>query len=185
MDEPTVPRPTPDEYAPHYAGYIEIVAKTDLRALLERQCADLETACQALSERDARFRYAPQKWSIKEAIGHVSDTERIFAYRALRIARADTTPLAGFDENAYVSVAGFDHRPLADLLREFRQVRSATLVLLESMAPETWGRCGVANGQVVSVRALAYIIAGHAQHHLRLLGERYKLSAAVAMQPPS
>jgi len=182
IESSAIPRPAADEYAPHYAGYIAAVAGTDVRALLKRQCTELEAACAALSDDDARFRYAPQKWSIKEVIGHLSDAERVFAYRALRIARGDATPLSGFDENAYVAVAGFDRRPLAELLREFRQVRAATIALLDPVEPEAWTRRGVANGQAVSLRALACMIAGHAQHHLHLLGERYGLPVAAAVR---
>lgn len=183
MTHPAIPAPAPDEYAPFYAGYIASVAGADVRAVLERQIPALAAACAALPEDGALHRYAAGKWSIKEVIGHLADSERIFSYRALRTARGDATPLPGFDENAYVAAAGFDVRPLGELLEELRRVRASTLALLDGVDPRDWERRGTANGAEVSLRALAHIIAGHTAHHLRVLGERYGLPVSTAAQP--
>jgi len=121
------------------------------------------------------FRYAPGKWSVKEVVGHLSDVERVMVYRALRFARGDAAPLPGFDENAYVPEAGADTRTLANLLAEWVAVRQASLAFFHSLPPGTWARRGVANGNPVSVRALAYVVAGHEHHHLEVLRTRYRL----------
>jgi uncharacterized damage-inducible protein DinB len=176
----SIPAPASDEYAPFYSGYVAGVKGADILRVLERQMPRIGKACSRLSEVDALARYAPGKWSIKEVIGHMTDAERIFAYRALRISRADTTPLASFDENAYVAAANFDSRSMSDLLVDLEAVRASTIRLLQSLAPEAWGRRGVASTHAVSVRALAHIIAGHAQHHMRVLEERYGLSLDAA-----
>jgi len=165
--------PAADEYAPHYAGYVARVPPGDVVARLRRQIAEAAALLRPLDAARARHRYAPGKWSIIEVVGHLSDTERIMAYRALRIARRDEAPLAGFDENAYVPAAEFERRSLADVLAEFEAVRSATVALLGGLPEAAWGRWGVANGQRVTVRALAYIIAGHELHHVEVLRTRY------------
>jgi uncharacterized damage-inducible protein DinB len=165
--------PAADEYAAYYAGYVVAAAADDVMRLLRAQAAALRAACGALDADGARFRYAPGKWSVKEVIGHIADTERIFQYRLLRIARGDTTPLPGFDENAYVAAAGSDAHPLDELLREFAAVRGATLALVHGLDAAAWARRGTASGAEVSARAVLYILAGHAEHHLRILRERY------------
>lgn len=179
MTDRRIPSPLPGEYAPPYEAYVAAAAGTDVRALLERQIVRLQAACAPLSEEEARYRYAPSKWSIKEVIGHLGDSERVFAYRALRIGRGDATPLPGFDENAFVAGGGFDDRTLGDLLEELASVRAATLRLFDGMAADAWERRGQASGAEVSVRALAYIIAGHTEHHLRILAERYGVEGAA------
>jgi hypothetical protein len=126
-----------------------------------------------MSDQDALSRYAPEKWSIKEVVGHLIDTERVMSYRALRIARGDQTPLASFDENAFVRHAQFDGRSTASLLDEWRSVRDASVRLFEGFSPEVNMRRGTASGAEISVRALAYIIAGHELHHRAILRERY------------
>ena len=166
-------RPEPDEYAPHYGKYISLVQGNDIVAILEAQRLQTFQLFAARSERDGNFRYAPRKWTVKEVLGHVNDAERIFAYRALRIARGDKTPLAGFDQEPYVSVAAFTERPLADLAEEFAHVRSATLALFRHLKEEAWIRRGTASDNEVSVRALAFIIAGHELHHRCILDEHY------------
>ena len=143
--------------------------------ILETQHRETVEALRGISEERAGFRYAPEKWSIREVVGHLLDTERVMAYRALRIARGDTTPLAGFEENSYVEAAGFDARPLPDLVAEFGLVRTATLALLRGFDEVAFQRRGTASGWPVSVRALAFIIAGHERHHAGLLRERYGL----------
>lgn len=182
MTDTRIPAPTPDEYAPFYAGYVAAVAGADVRALLLRQLPALDAACASLSDADALHRYAPGKWSIKEVVGHLADTERVFSYRALRVARGDATPLPGFDENAFVAAAGFDRRPLGELLDELRRVRASTLALLDGVEPEAWERRGTASGVEVSLRAIAHIMAGHVEHHLHILRERYGLPASPAAE---
>lgn len=177
--EPAMPFPlTPPaegEYAPFYGRYVAAAEGADLRQVLAVQPDALRTACAGLSEAEALHRYEEGKWSVKEVVGHISDAERIFSYRALRIARGDGTPLMAFDENAYVTVANFDRRPLGDLVDEFETVRRQTLSLLAGLDGEAWTRTGTASGKLVSVRALFYLTAGHARHHLRLLATRYDL----------
>lgn len=167
--------PSPDEYDPYYHRYVSrIPAGAALDRLAAQQQEFTETFGR-LDERAALHRYAPGKWSVKEVLGHLTDTERVFAHRAFRFARADATPLPGFDENAYVPAGEFDRRDLASLLREWLAVRSATIAFFDGLDPEAWGRRGNANGVPVSVRALAYITPGHADHHLGVLRERYGL----------
>ncbi len=166
-------RPDPTEYAPYFERYLARVPEGDVVDLLAQQIEETVRLLSGLSEERARYRYAPGKWSVKEVVGHMADTERVLSYRALRFARGDETPLPGFDENALVANAGFDARPLADLLGEFEAVRRATVALFRGFPPEAARRRGVANEKTVSVRALAYIIAGHERHHRDILAERY------------
>ncbi|HYE58379.1 MAG TPA: DinB family protein, partial [Rhodothermales bacterium] len=147
--------------------------------VLERQATELDALLRSLDEERARHRYAPGKWSVKEVLGHVTDAERIFAYRLLCIARGDQTSFPGFDENAYVPNSGADDRSMDDLLDEFAAVRRATLALLRGLPDAAMTRIGTANGQLVSVRALPFILAGHAQHHLNVLRERYGVGASA------
>jgi hypothetical protein len=168
-----VGRPEPDEIPSHYVGYIKRVPEPDPVIAGAAQIEDTAELLRALSETDAMYRYARGKWSIKEVVGHLADAERILAYRALCIARGDTTPLPSFDENAYVPVAKFDGRSLADLVGEFRTVRAATLALLRTFDAEAWRRRGTASGKPVSVRALAFAIPGHERHHVEILRTQY------------
>jgi uncharacterized damage-inducible protein DinB len=166
-------RPQPTEYASFYETYVSKVAGTDIVAILEAQRLQMTQLFAARSERDGNFRYAPDKWSVKEVLGHLSDSERIFAYRALRIARNDQTPLSGFEQDDYVRAGEFGERSLADLAEEFAHVRSATLAMLRPLSQDAWLRRGSANKNEVTVRALAFIIAGHELHHREILKERY------------
>jgi hypothetical protein len=169
----TVARPQPDEYAPYYARYISLVEGEDILSTLDQQRRQTMMLLCSRDEQDGDFRYAPEKWSAKEVLGHICDSERVFAYRALRISRADTTPLEGFEQDDYVRNGPFANRPLADLVEDFIAVRRATLSLLRNLNEAAWMRRGLANKNEVSVRALAYIIAGHELHHRRILEERY------------
>lgn len=172
--------PEPTEYAPFYATYVDQVRHENLAAILRQQTQVLRAACAGLSETDALRRYAPGKWSVKEVVGHIADTERVFAYRALRIGRGDATPLSRFDENAYVLSAHFDRLPLDLLVEDFEAVRRQTLSLLHTLSDEeAWVRSGTASGHSVSTRALIFIIAGHARHHMRILADRYGIPAAA------
>ena len=166
-------RPESSEYAPFYHGYVASVPEGDVVALMRSSGRELLDTVSSIPEDRGGFRYGEGKWSIREVLGHMIDAERIFTYRALRIARGDTTPLASFDENEYVKTAGSDARPLSNLARELGAVREASVQLFESFPDEAWGRSGVASGKNISVRALAYITAGHTMHHLGILRERY------------
>jgi len=170
-----VGRPEADEIPPHFVGYISKVTESDPVGVLTSQIDVTTGLLRGLSEPDALKRYAPGKWSVKEVVGHLVDTERIMAYRALRIARGDETPLPGFDEKTYVPPAKFDARPLADLIADFRTVRSATLGLFKSFDADAWRRRGTASGKAISVRALGYMIPGHERHHVEILKARYGL----------
>jgi DinB family protein len=166
-------RPAPGDYAPYAEQYILLVTGDDILASLTAQLKQTATLFSGRSERDGNFRYAPDKWSVKEVVGHVADTERIFAYRALRIARGDQTPLEGFEQEDYVRGARFGARKLSDLVEEYADVRQASLALFRSLGEEAWLRRGVASGNPVTVLALAYLIAGHELHHRKILDERY------------
>jgi hypothetical protein len=175
-----IPTPTPEEYAPFYAGYVAALEGDDVAGLLQRQPQTASLLCAGLSDAEARHRYAEGKWSVKEVLGHLSDAERVFGYRALRLSRGDSTPLAGFDERAYVAAGGFDSRRVPVLLNDFAVARMATLSLLRSFDDAAWERDGLVNGSRMTVRAIAYIIAGHVQHHFRILRERYGLVGSEA-----
>jgi hypothetical protein len=166
-------RPEPPEYAPFYASYIARVPPGDLIEILGLQGALTQRLLAPLDETHALHRYAPGKWSVKEVLGHLADAERVFAYRALRFARADETPLPGFDEQKWVPAGGFDRRPLPALLAELAAVRAATRAQFTGFDAAAWLRRGTANNNPVSVRALGAIIAGHELHHVAILRERY------------
>jgi len=168
-----IARPRPDEYAPYYGRYISLVQGEDILATLDQQRRQTMMLLSGKDEKDGDFRYAPEKWSTKEVLGHVCDTERVFGYRALRISRADATPLEGFEQDDYVRNGPFAHRPLTDVVEDFIAVRRATLSLLRNLDEAAWMRRGVANKNEVSVRGIAYIIAGHELHHRGILEEKY------------
>ena len=178
MSPLSLPRPAADESAPFYHGYIEKVPGERIGEYLAAQVNEVERLLAPLDDTAARFRYAPDKWSVKEVLGHLCDAERVFAYRLLRFGRGDATPLPGFDENAYVPAAAFDARPLGELIREFQAVRAGTIALLEGLPGAAWERRGEASGKVISTRALAYIMVGHVTHHLGVLRERYRLASS-------
>ncbi len=173
MKRPVVARPLDDEFPSAYAGYVSAVEGDDLFAILDAQMRDLDARVAKLSDERALHRYEPGKWSIKELITHVADSERIFAYRALCIARGDETPLPGFDEKTYAAASMADRRPLPHILGELRALRAATVALFESFDADALERRGVANTRLVTARALGWVIAGHFAHHLRVLAERY------------
>lgn len=169
----TVPAPQIDEYAEFHKGYMARVAgEADAIALLDRQRDAIE-ALRQLTLEQASYRYQPDKWSVREIIGHLSDSERVFAYRLLCIARGDTTRLPGFDEQAYAATSNADRRTLNDLVDELASVRAATLTLVRSLDEGVLSRRGTVNDWSLSVRALAFITAGHFAHHLAVLRERY------------
>lgn len=170
---PNVGRPEPGEYAPYHDRYIALVPGSDILTTLESQRRQTLILLCSRDDKDGDFRYAPDKWSVKELLGHVCDTERIFAYRALRISRADRTPIEGFEQDDYVRNSPFPHRPIAEIIEDYIAVRRASLTLFRNLDEQAWTRRGIANNNEISVRALAYIIAGHELHHRRILEEKY------------
>ena len=168
----TITRPAASEFASFYAGYIGKVPDSGPASLLKDQIGQLERL-RSLSEEKGNYRYADGKWTVKELIGHVADAERVFSYRLTRIARADQTPLAGFDENAWAATAPHARRPMASVVDELIAVRRSTLALIDSLDEASIGNTGVANNNPVSARAICWIMAGHTKHHLDILAERY------------
>lgn len=169
----TPEKPPSSEYAPAYAAYVSAVPDGDIVQLLEQQLDTLrDLAAQVPADREL-FRYGPDKWSIRQVFGHLSDGERVFGYRLVSISRGDGTPLPGFDENVYVAAANFDARPLQALTAEFVLLRKANLMALRALDAQAWRRIGLANNTPVSVRAIAYVMAGHVNHHVALLRARY------------
>ena len=166
-------RPQAGEYAPHYDRYIALVSGADVLGVLDEQRRQMLLLLSGRTEADGDFRYAPEKWSLKEVLGHVNDTERIMSYRALHIARGDATPIPGYEQDDYVRNAPFRQCHLADLIEDYIAVRRATLSLFRNLDEAAWTRCGVANKNEVTVRALAYIVAGHDLHHRRIIEEKY------------
>lgn len=170
----TTARPGADEYAPAFAGYVARIG--DDENIVTVLADQLDTALARLGPVPASrgdYRYAPGKWTLKEVIGHLADTERVFAYRALSIARGDPSPLPSFDDQAWVAEMGAGDRTLADTVEEFALVRRASIALFRHLPPAAWLRRGMASEHPASVRALAYVMAGHATHHLEVVGARY------------
>jgi arsenate reductase len=178
VPKPSVSRPEPTEYAAPYRGYIALVPEGDILTVLANQLDDALTFLRYVKESDASVPHPPYTWTIKQALGHIIDAERIFGIRALRFARNDPTPLPTFDEIDYVRHANFNARTVRDLVEEFELIRRSHLSLFRHLDEKAWLRTGVASGYDVSVRALAYIIAGHAQHHLVIVRKRLGLPAA-------
>jgi hypothetical protein len=170
-------RPAETEFAPFYASYIARVPESDPLQALEAQPSELLAVADRIAPDDELFRYAPEKWSVRQTFGHLTDTERVMGYRAFCIARGEAKPLPGFDEKEYVARAGSDERSVKELAHEFAAVRHANLWAIRSWAEDDWPRMGNANGKPVSARAIAYIMAGHVRHHLVILRERYGIEA--------
>ena len=170
-------RPEATEYAPYYGKYISLVPDGDILALLEEQLRGTTALLSSVSEEQAEYRYAPEKWTVKQVVGHLTDTELIFAYRALRISRNDATPIEGFEQDDYVRYGPFETCKMTDLVEDFAAVRRATLSLFRRLDPDAWQRRGTANRNEVTVRALAYTSAGHELHHLAILKDKYHLVA--------
>ncbi len=169
-----IPRPQTDEYFHYYGNYINRVPEgSDVLAILGSQLDELKTLLHNIDDERACARPAPGEWSIKEVVGHMTDTERIFAYRALRFARNDTVSLPGFDQDEFVKGTDFNRRTLADLLDEFDYQRRANILLFRSLTDEETARRGTASGNPVSARALIYIMAGHVNHHVESLKTDY------------
>jgi hypothetical protein len=167
-------RPGADEYDPAFAGYVARLEDDEsVVAVLSDQINEVTSLSEGAPERRGDYRYAPGKWSIKEVIGHLSDTERVFSYRALRIGRGDATALPGFDDQSYVSRMHAEDLSLAGVAQDWQAVRTATLTLFRNFPAAAWQRRGTASGHPISVRALAYVIAGHTRHHLEVIDARY------------
>jgi uncharacterized damage-inducible protein DinB len=173
-------RPEPGEYAAYAQADIDFVQGDDIVLTLGAQLDQTIATFTPIDDQiAATFTYAPGKWNLKQVLGHISDDERIFAYRALCVARGDTRPLAGFDEKEYMRFAGFSTRSLTDLLQELRIVRTASIGLFQTFTPEDWLRRGTVNGYSATVRGLAFHMAGHELHHLRIVREKYLAGEGV------
>jgi len=166
-------KPAKSEFLPYYDRYIQLVPDGDVVSTLASQIDETLSLLRSLPASVSTYRYAPDKWSVNQLVGHVIDSERLFSNRALRFARNDATPVPGFEQDDYVRNSTFDVYPLSDLASELEAVRQATIFLFRHMDEEAWTRRGVANNAEVSVRALAYIIAGHELHHREILRSRY------------
>lgn len=183
MSYTVLQRPSESEYAPFYHRYVQAVPDGDVIQFLTAQLADVEGLLGHLRDEQANARYAPDKWSVKEVVGHLSDTERVMAYRMLRAARGDATPLASFDQDDYVRAAQSERRAIGQLVEEFRAVRASTLSLVQGLVDAAWDRTCIASNAVVSSRALVYIIAGHTAHHMGVLRERYGIAGVGTPAP--
>jgi hypothetical protein len=166
-------KPEQSEFLPYYGKYIDLVASGDIVTTLAKQMDETQALLRGLPASIATHRYAPGKWSVNEVIGHVLDAERIFAARALRFARGDGTPLPSFEQNDYVANATFNAYPLGELALELASIRQSTIYLFRHIDEAAWMRRGVASDAEVTVRALAYIIAGHELHHSHILRTKY------------
>ncbi len=165
-------RPNVTDYATFYETYVSLVPEDDVLQAMKSQTDELFPFLRGITEQVACLRHPPYTWSVKEVIGHLIDAERVFAYRALRFARNDATPLAGFDENNYMQAAEFDRYLFRDLAEEFESLRRSNLLFFNNLPATAWSRIGVASENKVTVNALAYIIVGHVRHHTAILRKR-------------
>jgi len=166
-------KPRNEEFPAYFGKYIDLVSEGYLEETLSIQLDNTMVLLSDISETQSNYRYAFGKWTLKEVIGHIIDTERIMSYRLLHIARGDKTPLAGYDDEQYVKEASFHSSSVPDLLEDFTAVRRSTITLLRGLSGEVWSRKGIANNNEISVSALAYIIAGHELHHMKIIKEKY------------
>lgn len=174
-----IARPAATEYAAWYESYVARVQDDDVLIAFERQPTEIGRALATVSKERAGFRYAPDKWTVREVLGHLIDCERVFGYRVMCMARGDATPLPGFDENGYAAHAGHDRYPLAELLAEFEALRRSHVSMLAHLDGDALVRAGTANGHRVSVRALIFIMVGHVRHHLAILATRYGIGGGA------
>lgn len=165
-------RPQPEEFGVFYQKYIDTVSDNVI-ADLEAQISSFPEFLAAIPAEKEDYAYAEGKWTIKEMLGHIIDTERIMTYRLTRFARMDKTELAGFEENSYVANAHFKDRTMKSFIEEFQSLRSANMYLFQSLSENELTRTGIANGNAISVKALLFVIAGHLKHHRNILSERY------------
>jgi len=172
-------RPEPDEYGEFYKNYIELIDEPNIVQVLIQQGQQTYAVIQRLTEEEASYRYEDDKWSVKEIFGHLVDTERIMAYRALCISRGETKSLPGYDHEAYVQQANFESRSLQSISTEYDALRNANISMFNSFSKDQILRTGKANDVTVSVRALAYIIAGHERHHMQILENKYGINISA------
>ena len=173
MKYQNIEKPKPDEYAPYFQNYIDSASEENIVKSLEDQLCESVSYFDNLNESEFDYRYAPGKWSIKEVIVHVLDTERIFNYRALRFSRKDTTPLPGFEQDEYIKNTDWKYYPIKSIIEEYELVRKHSIVLFNNMTEEMLNQSGMANGMSLSVRAIPFIIAGHERHHLNVIKSKY------------
>jgi uncharacterized damage-inducible protein DinB len=166
-------RPDLEEFPVYMRSYVQLIPEGDIIQILNGQIVSTQEIFSAVTEKQAEYRYAEGKWTLSEVLGHLTDTERIMNYRILRIARGDKSPLMGFDENEYVQEASFNERTIADLLEDYQNVRRATISLLKGMPQKSLQNKGNANGFEVTVETIAYMIAGHELHHIKIIQEKY------------
>lgn len=169
----SIQRPAPGEYSEYYDTYVRLVPEGDLLDVLQRQGGETVSLLRGISEEKSTHAYAPGKWTIRDLVGHVTDTERVFTYRALAFARGEASPLPSFDEKAWAETSNATHRSIEDHIDDFIAVRASTLALFRGFTPADVARAGTASNNRITVRALAYIIAGHERHHVHILRERY------------
>jgi hypothetical protein len=165
--------PSNEEYNTYFERYVRLIPEGDICDILTQSLKNTTDVFSTVTEDRANYRYAPEKWSLKEVLGHITDNERIMSYRLLRIARGDKTPLAAYDQDVLMSGASFDTCSLTDLLEDYTIIRHATLTLLRGLTEEAWSRRGIVNDSESSARAWAYIIAGHELHHMNVIKEKY------------
>lgn len=166
-------RPERSEYDPYYETYVSLVPETEIVPVLSGQTTELQDIFNGVPDEKGTHSYAEGKWSLKEVLGHLIDGERMFAYRVFRISRGDKTPIEGFEQDGYIENAHSNNRSFADLLEEFKLLRRANVLFFNNLNDEAWVRIGTANEREISVRALAFIMAGHIRHHINILKERY------------
>jgi hypothetical protein len=171
----TIARPKAGDYAPYYSRYVDLVPDGNVIDLLERQGKDTAAMLRRVDDKASLSRYAPGKWSVREVVGHMADTERVFAFRAVTFARGDATPLPGFDQDVWAKASNANDRPLPDLASELAAIRASTIALLRGFGAAELARAGRASDNHVTVAALAYMIAGHELHHVKILREQYGL----------
>ena len=174
-------RPEANESAPYYFTYIDQIASEDILSVLAPQLDETLALLSAISEEQSLYRYAPDKWSIRQVLSHVNDTERVFVCRALWFARGFDSPLPGFDQNIAIAGAGADEVSWARQVEEFRGIRTATVSFFRNLQPDAWAKSGVASGNPFTVRALAYIVAGHVAHHTAILHDRYLTTGSASV----
>jgi hypothetical protein len=178
-------RPQPDEYAPHQEMYVSLIEAPVLEALRAQETL-IAALPSLISEEQATYRYHPKKWSVREVVGHMADAERVYQYRALTLARGGEPDLRRWDPDGYVAGAAYESRPIADLVSELLHVRRATIPLFANLPEAAWSRSGTLNGKPLTVRALAFVAAGHFQRHLNMLQERYgvRMERPLLMEKP-
>lgn len=173
MSTAAIMKPTVHEYAPYFEKYVALVEEENIIEALKSSLDDTLKLLSGLEEEKANFRYAPEKWSVKEVVGHIGDSERVFAYRALCFSRNDKTNLPGFEENEYMANSNFDNLSFNYVLDELVAIRNSTIAFFNNLSDDAWLRTGTANDNEISVRALATIIVGHERHHVGVIRSRY------------